>query len=137
MTNDKLTYEEACRLLRYDSVRIYGKVYKSHRIAWLLFYGCWPKNEIDHIDGNGLNNRITNLRDVNRHENMRNTRKTKRSVSGVCGVTFSKQRNKWRARISIDNKEVNLGEYRDKLDAIKARRIAENNIKDAPKRRKL
>lgn len=57
----------------------------AHRLAWLLHYGSLPDGEIDHIDGNGLNNRISNLRDVSHRDNLRNI-KPVRSASGIKGV---------------------------------------------------
>jgi hypothetical protein len=48
--------------------------YKSHRLAWYLHYGTWPKGEIDHVNGIKTDNRINNLRDVTHTENMNNTK---------------------------------------------------------------
>ena len=58
--------------LSYRKINISGKNLRTHRIAWLLFYGEWPKHHIDHIDHDGLNNRISNLRDVTPKENQGN-----------------------------------------------------------------
>jgi hypothetical protein len=64
---------------RYWCINVLGKKFKGHRVAWLLMTGHWPKNLIDHIDGDGLNNRFENLRDVDQFVNMRNeTNKNKK-----------------------------------------------------------
>lgn len=105
----------------YRSVRVRGKTYRVHRIIWLMLYGKWPKHEIDHIDGDGLNNRPSNLRDVTHQVNMANSKRTKNSESGVCGVRYHKQREKWNARIQIQGKEISLGLYDTKQEAITAR----------------
>lgn len=49
----------------YIVISLDGKMYKAHRLVWLIEYNCWPTNEIDHYpDRTRSNNRITNLRDV-------------------------------------------------------------------------
>ena len=56
----------------YVSVGFEGRSYKAHRLAWLLTFGEWPKDEIDHIDGDRSNNRLGNLRDVPHKVNQMN-----------------------------------------------------------------
>lgn len=56
----------------YAQAAIYNKQFLGHRVAWAIFYGRWPLLEIDHIDRVRDNNRILNLRDVTRSENLRN-----------------------------------------------------------------
>ena len=58
----------------YLIIKFKGKQYKSHRLCWLIYFGEFPKNEIDHINGIRDDNRILNLRDVNRIFNTRNTK---------------------------------------------------------------
>ena len=93
----------------YKRICIYQKDYKVHRLAWFYFYGQWPKNHIDHIDGNRSNNRISNLREATPLENQQNISKTSRNTSGYVGVTF--ERNKWRAAIRVNSKKISLGNY--------------------------
>ena len=59
---------------KYVSIRIQGKAYLAHRLAWLITYGKMPKKDIDHIDRNRQNNRIDNLREVTASENSRSWR---------------------------------------------------------------
>ena len=97
----------------YRLITIDGLMYKSHRIAWLLHYGVWPDEHIDHIDGNGLNNRIENLRDVTKQENAKNSRMKRSNSSGVTGVCLHKPSGKWRARIRVGGKQTHLGLFTD------------------------
>lgn len=97
----------------------------EHRVIWYLHYGSWPKNEIDHINGNKSDNRIKNLRDVDRSINMRNTQRGSLNKSGVLGVCWRSQRGKWSAFIKVRKKRIWLGSFRDFQDAVEARRAAE------------
>ena len=56
----------------YRWIRVLNKRYQAHRLAWLFYYGEWPENEIDHINNDKDDNRITNLRDVTHGENQQN-----------------------------------------------------------------
>lgn len=81
--------------------------------------------EIDHIDGNPLNNQRNNLRLANHAENIRNrTRVNKNNSSGITGVCWFKRDKKWRARLMINGKEIHLGLFSKKEDAIKKREQA-------------
>lgn len=79
----------------------------------------------DHIDRNPLNCRRSNLRPATHQENMRNISLQKNNASGVTGVSVHKPTGKWRARVMIDYKEIGLGLFENKDDAIKARLEAE------------
>lgn len=93
----------------YRCVTYRNKRYLVHRIVWLLCKGKLPDNQIDHKDGNGLNNKLDNLRDVSNLINGMNQKKTARNTSGVMGVHWAKENNKWRVRISVNRKRVDLG----------------------------
>ncbi len=80
--------------------------------------------EVDHIDGNKLNNQRINLRICTRTQNMRNRWKQKNNTSGVRGVDW--QKNRWRARITVNHKDLVLGYFTEKKEAIKARKEGEN-----------
>lgn len=110
----------------YINVRIDGRVYKAHRIIWFMNYGFWPEY-IDHVDGDGTNNRIENLRNVSMPENMKNRPRQCNNTSGVTGVSFVRRFGKWKASISIDGKKKTIGYYSSFDDAVKAR--LDNEIK--------
>lgn len=94
----------------YITVGINRRIYKSHRLVWLIVHGVWPNGLIDHIDGNKSNNCLSNLRLVNETGNAENVRRpNKRNKSGFMGVIF--YQNKWRASITINHKTKWLGDY--------------------------
>jgi len=107
----------------YWKVKVNGKIYKAHRIIWLLVHKTWPENQIDHIDGDGLNNRIENLRDVPHAENHKNVRKPKNNTSGHVGVY--RERDKWRAEIKVSGRQIRLGLFASFDEAVAAREAAE------------
>jgi len=109
----------------YVVITIHDKAYKAHRLAWLYIHGKMPDNQIDHIDGNGLNNRESNLRDVNCSENGKNRSLQKNSTSGVLGVVYKNNKNKWDARIYINKRQKHLGSYDDFFEAVCRRKSAE------------
>lgn len=109
----------------YRVIMINGKGYFSHRLAWLYIHGRFPNNDVDHINGNGLDNRIINLRDVTESENLRNMKLSKLNKSGVIGVSWEKLVSKWRADIRIDGKKKFLGFFDDLEDAARVRKDAE------------
>ena len=80
----------------------------------------------DHINHNPLDNRTTNLRAATQQENIQNKSKQKNNTSDIIGVNFRKDRNKWRAYITVDSKQIFLGNFDNKEQAIKARLDAEN-----------
>lgn len=99
---------------------ILKKMVKSHRLAWAVHYGEWPDGEIDHINGDRADNRISNLRCVTSHVNRKNEGASKNNTSGYSGVQWCKQTNKWRAVIKHNYKNVHIGRYVRKEDAISA-----------------
>jgi hypothetical protein len=94
----------------YRVIKIDGKVYKEHRLAWLYMYNSFPIKYIDHINGNRTDNRICNLREATCSENTINSKISNRNNSGYKGV--SKSGNKWRAYIMVDSKSFYLGTFK-------------------------
>ena len=109
----------------YSQVKIFGRLYLTHHIAWALHYNEWASNQIDHINGKKTDNRIVNLRDATRSENAKNKTMPVSNKSGHIGVEYRKSRKKWRARITSGGKQVHLGYFSNISDAIAARKAAE------------
>ena len=79
----------------YRHVLIDGAVHKAHRIIWLMVYGEWveyPAFEIDHINGQRADNRLSNLRKVTKSANQRNSGRRVTNTSGVHGVNLKEGR---------------------------------------------
>ena len=90
---------------------------KMHRLILGL---TDPRVHVDHIDGNGLNNRRENLRTCNRSENMSNRRKHKNNTSGYKGVCWDNQHGRWRADIKLNGKRKHLGLFTNPEEAYQA-----------------
>lgn len=84
----------------YVRIRIDGRGYRAHRLAWLAFYGSWPNGQIDHINHCRSDNRIENLREVTHSENQRNASRSKRNTSGHAGVSFESRCGRWKVEVS-------------------------------------
>jgi hypothetical protein len=116
------------RGINYITIRVDNFYYQAHRLAWLLHYGVLPEHNIDHIDGNGLNNAISNLRDVPQLLNAKNQKRSSTNTSGVTGVSRHLQTGKWRAYINDNGQQIALGLFSSKDDAVAARKIASKSL---------
>ena len=94
----------------YLRIRINGKLYMNHRLIWFLHHGTWP-TAIDHINGNNQDNRIENLRECTYSQNMHNCKTKKNNTTGIKGVQWRKDRNRYRARILVEGKEIFVGSF--------------------------
>jgi len=97
----------------YSSIILMGRKYKAHRVAWLLHTGSWPSNFIDHIDGNRLNNKFTNLRDVDRTTNSQNIRSAtqRNKSSGLLGAYLDSKGRRWMSSIQTCGLQKHLGYF--------------------------
>jgi len=100
----------------YKKICHQGEHYFSHRLIWKMVYGVDPLGEIDHINRNRTDNRLSNLRDV--LSSVNNANKEPPRGSDFVGVYFNKTRNKWQARV-----EMHLG-YFDDPNSAKEKRDA-------------
>lgn len=105
----------------YIRIKLHGKLYGAHRLAWLYMYGRMPTNLIDHINGNPSDNRIINLREATAAENAQNRRRAqKNNQHGTLGITYDPKKKLWRARIAINGKRKYIGKYKSQEDASRA-----------------
>ena len=104
-----------------------GKIYLEHRLTWLYHYGVWPKGHIDHNNGIRDDNRIENLRECTRQQNMLN-RKSYGKTSKYKGVCWYKPSKKWRAGYNYNGKHHYLGLYTTELEAAEAYRKATEHL---------
>ena len=113
----------------YVRIRVDGALYAAHRLAWLYVYGVWPTQEIDHINRAKTDNRIANLRDVSRRENVLNVGIRRDNASGVTGVSWCKRTGKWLSQIVVSGRSQHVGYFADFNEAVAARRAAEMEIR--------
>ena len=104
-----------------------GRLYYLHRLAWLYVYGVWPF-EIDHIDGNKANNKISNLRNVSHAQNMQNISKRSKASSGLKGAYFHPKVKLWQAKIRYQNRTKSLGYFKTAEEASAMYLLAKSNL---------
>ena len=110
----------------YVIIQIDGKRYKAHRLVFLYMIGTFPKEQVDHLNHTKDENRWCNLREVTSSENQRNRSISKNNTSGTIGVRWSKKDKRWIAYIRVNyKKNIYLGSFKNKKEAIKARKEAE------------
>lgn len=100
----------------------------AHRVAWALQTGCWPTGQIDHINGDSLDNRWANLRDVTAEQNQKNRRLNRNNKSGVPGVMYLTELRTWQVQIKHRGRMIYLGTHRCFFKAVKVRKAAEHEL---------
>jgi len=108
---------------RYVDIRVDGTRYGGHRLVWLYVYGNLPEIEIDHINHDRTDNRITNLRLAGHKANQKNRSLNKDNTSGVSGI--SKHISGW--AVSIGGAGY-IGLYKDFFEAVCMRKSLENEL---------
>ena len=118
--------------LGYRVIRVDGQRYRAHRLIWFYVNNEWPKNDIDHINGNPDDNRLENLRDVTTAENIQNQIAAhRRNRCGRLGVT--KRKNGFEARICAHGVTESLGLF-DTAEAAEAAYIEAKRIRHSAPR---
>lgn len=108
----------------YIYVRVKGRLYSAHRLAWLLSCGRFPEDQLDHINRSKSDNRISNLREVDTSANHKNMPLFSHNTSGFAGINWDKDTGKWLVRVQINQKTKNLGRFADLDEAVSVRKLA-------------
>jgi hypothetical protein len=130
-TGDRVKSGQIAGSLRPDGyvfTQINKRRFMNHRLAWLYVNGVWPSDEIDHIDGDRSNNRISNLRPATSKQNKENTSIRSTNTSGHKGVHWDKSRQKWMAFVVHNRKFHNVGRFENVNDAITATKQARDAL---------
>lgn len=94
----------------YIVVGLFGKRYQAHRLAWFIYFGNWPVDQVDHVDGNKINNSIRNLREATNSENCRNRSIKSTNKAGYKGVSKLPS-GRFSSEISSSGNRVYLGSF--------------------------
>ena len=98
---------------------------KNKLLLHRFIMDCPKDKVVDHVNHDPLDNRKENLRVCTHQENIMNSSLSKNNTSGITGVAWDKQHNKWRSQIKINRKSITLGLFNTKEEAIEARKQAE------------
>src|SRR5262245_27019255 len=109
----------------YRIIKIKHIGYRAAHIAWVIMTGDWPSQKVDHRNGNRADDSWSNLRAADDQQNAMNQKTPKNNTSGCKGVHWQSNIDKWAARISFQSRRINLGFFKEKEDAIAARKRAE------------
>ncbi len=116
----------------YRRIAIDGERFFAHRLAWFYVYKAWPIHQVDHINVNNSDNRISNLRDATPSQNQANKPLNREvSTTGFKGVSYHKRQKRYFARIRVNKKLIHLGCFKSAEDAHKAYVVAANDIHGA------
>jgi hypothetical protein len=108
----------------YYQMHIFGRPYAVHRLIFLYMTGKFPDHDVDHINGNRIDNRWKNLREATRRENMMNVGVRSNNTTGVTGVSRRKDTGKYQAYVDVEGVRIRLGCYDSLEEAAKARKNA-------------
>lgn len=112
----------------YLYISVNGASYSAHRLAWMYVTGAWPKDQIDHRDGDRANNAFTNLRECGNAENSQNRGIRSDNASGFVGVTWDRKRKAWRSQIKKSGRNYFLGWFATPSAASEAYLLAKADL---------
>lgn len=113
---------------KYLAMQVLGVESYVHRFVFLYMTGAWPPHQVDHADGNGLNNAWKNLSLATSGENATNTRLRSDNSSGCVGVFWSKNVGKWCAYIDSNKRRTYLGYSSSLFEIMCVRKTAEHAL---------
>lgn len=93
----------------YLRISINKKSHRNQRLAYFYMNERWPLGDVDHINGVKTDNRWANLREVTKSQNNQNRPKQSNNSSGYKGVSYKKSLDKWRAKIGVNKRVIELG----------------------------
>jgi len=105
-------------------ITVLGTKHLAHRLAWLYMTGSWPNSDIDHEDRDRSNNAWRNLRLATKQQNARNRTITSNNTSGVKGVSWDKEKQRFQARLGCSGKNIHVGYFSTLAEAATARHAA-------------
>lgn len=109
----------------YLIIKVKKKQFKAHRIVWLLHYGKFPKMELDHINHNRTDNRIENLREVDRQGNIVNIPLLPNPQTGYIGISYDNVTKGLKAKYTFRHKGK-VYRFRNLEDAVKEKERLKN-----------
>lgn len=112
----------------YVVIRIHGKLYRRHRLIWWHTNKSCPSKFIDHINEVKGDDRISNLREATKSQNMHNISRRSRNTSGYTGVSWSKHNKKWVAQLRFNNKPIPIGHFPTKEAAALMYNVAAKHL---------
>lgn len=112
----------------YVNIKLCGRLYKAHRLAWLLEFGVIPEGPLDHINGTRNDNRVSNLRLATLSENQHNQGLRSDNKSGIKGVSWDGKSKFWRAQIKANGRLIRVGSFDNLDEARSAMEKARNEI---------
>lgn len=101
----------------YVQIRLDGRLYVAHRLAWLYMNGAFPVDQLDHIDGDKTNNALVNLREVTNKQNQENVPLQLNNTSGFRGVSYDKRYKKFRAYVCHNRRNKTIGFFETAIEA--------------------
>mgnify|MGYP000887792581 CR=1 FL=1 len=99
----------------YLSICVDHRCYLAHRLAWLYVHGVFPENQLDHFNGDKLDNRITNLRSVTNKQNLENSKLYSNNKTSARGVRLDPRTGRFVVRVRHFGEDIHIG-VRDTVD---------------------